>query len=102
MKKCPVCNQSFTRTAILRRKFSQSTTDLLGEHMMDGKGVIRCPNCKARLRKKISIWFILAIIPFLFSVGLYTVEQQYGFLIILSVVFFMIVYINLPYAPYDA
>ena len=37
--------------------------------------------------KNISIWFILAIIPFLFSVGLYTVEQQYGFLIILSIVF---------------
>ena len=101
MKKCPICKQSFTQTAILRRKFSQSTTNLLKEHIMDGKGVIRCPNCKARLRKKISIWFILAIIPFLFSVGLYTVEHQYEFLIILSIVFFMIVYISLPYVPYD-
>ena len=43
----------------------------------------------------------IVIIPFLFSVGLYTIEHQYEFLIILSIVFFMIVYINLPYVPYD-
>lgn len=102
MKKCPRCNQPFTKTMILRRKFSLSATDLLGEYMADGKGVVRCPHCKSRLRKKLSIWFVLAMIPFLFSVGLYTVHHQYWFLMILAIVLFMIVYINLPYVPYDS
>ena len=101
MKKCPICNQSFTITMILRRKFSQSATDLLGEHIADGKGVIRCPHCKSRLRKKISIWFFFALIPFLISVGIYFFCHQYEFLMILSAVLFVAVYINLPYAPYD-
>ena len=101
MKKCPICNQKFTRTMILRRKMSQSATDLLGEHLTDGKGIIRCPHCKSRLRKKISVWFMLALVPFLISAGVYIFSHQYEFLIILSVVLFIVVYINLPYVPYD-
>ena len=102
MKKCPVCNQPFTRTMILRRKFSQSTVDFWGEHLEDGKNVIRCPHCKSRLRKKKSIWFIISLIPFVLSTGIYAITHQYEFLIILSVVFFAIIYINLPYSPYDS
>ena len=102
MKKCPICNHRLTTTMLLHRKFSQHPKDLLEEHLSDGKGIIRCPNCKSKLRKKISFWYILAIIPFLFSVVLYTVTHQYELFIILSIVLFMIVYINLPYAPYDS
>lgn len=101
MKKCPICNQSFTITMLLRRKFSQSATELLSENIADGKGVIRCPHCKSRLRKKFSICFFLALIPFLVSVGIYIFSHQYDFLIILSIILFIAVYINLPYAPYD-
>ena len=59
MKKCPVCNQTFTWRMLLHRKFSQSFPNLLGEHLTDGKGVIRCPHCGSRLRKKISFIFFL-------------------------------------------
>ena len=102
MKKCPICNQKFTKTMILRRKFSQSTTDFWGEHLEDGKNIIRCPHCKSRLIKKKSIWFIISLIPFVLSTGIYVITHQYEFLIILSVVFFTIIYINLPYSPYDS
>ena len=102
MKKCPICNQKFTRTMILRRKFSQSTTDFLGENLEDGKNIIRCPHCKSRLRKKKSIWFIISLIPFVLSTGIYVITHQYEFLIILSVVLLAIIYINLPYTPYDS
>lgn len=101
MKKCPVCNQKFTRTMILSKKMSKSVTDLWGEHLTDGKWIIRCPHCGSRLRKKISVWFILALTPFLISAGVYIASHQYEFLVILSVVLFMVVYINLPYVPYD-
>ena len=101
MKKCPVCHQTFTKTMILNRKASQSTSDLLGEHLTDGKGVIRCPHCKARLRKKFSIWFILALMPFFISAILCSFNRQYTFLMIPSITFFMIFYVKLPYVPYD-
>lgn len=101
MKKCPICYQPFTRTMIVRRKASQSATDLLDEHLTDGKWVIRCPHCKSRLRKKKSIWFILALIPFLISYGIYVFNNQYEFLMILSIVIFIVVYIKIPYVPYD-
>ena len=101
MKKCPVCNQHFTRSMILRRKYSQSATNLFGEFLTDGKGVMRCPHCKSRLRKKMSVWFLLALIPFIISYGIYVSCHRYEFLMTLSVVIFMIVYISLPYVPYD-
>ena len=101
MKKCPVCNQTFTWRMLLHRKFSQSFPNLLGEHLTDGKGVIRCPHCGSRLRKKISFIFFLALTPFLISAGVYMVSHQYSFLMILSVAFFLFIYINLPYVPYD-
>ena len=101
MKKCPVCHQTITGTMILRRKVAQSMPDLLGEHFTDGKGVIRCPHCKSRLRKKISVWFIPAMIPFVVSVWLYTVNPSLKYTMIISIVFFMLFYISLPYVPYD-
>lgn len=101
MKKCPVCHQAFTRNMIFHKKVSQSISTLLGEHLTDGKGVIRCPHCGVRLRKKRSIWFIPALIPFLISTVWYSINHQYSFLVILSIAFFMLFYGNLPYVPYD-
>lgn len=101
MKKCPVCNQRFTMAMLMRRRFSQSATKLMGEYFADGKGVIRCPHCESRLRKKISISFLLALIPFLISVGIYIFTRQYDYLMYISIMLFLVVYINLPYVPYD-
>ena len=101
MKKCPVCHQTFTSTMILRKKASQSVGDLLGEHLSDGKGGLRCPHCKSRLRKKISVWFIPALMPYLISAILCSVDRQYAFFMIPSILLFMIFYVNLPYVPYD-
>lgn len=101
MKKCPVCHQTFTNMMILRKNLSKTMPKLLKEQFTDGKDVIRCPHCGARLRKKVSIWFIPALIPFLISAVLTSVNRQYSFLMILSIVFFMFFYISLPYVPYD-
>ena len=100
MKKCPICNKRITITMILHRKSFQSTTDLFKEHFEDGKGGIRCPHCNSRLRKKKSVWFLLALIPFLISCIVYAFTHQYEVFLILSVIFFIIVYISLPYVPY--
>ena len=100
MKNCPVCNKKFTRAMMASRRTSKPIKVML-EHMSDGRGVVRCPHCQSRLRKKISIWFFIALIPFIVSTAIYTLNHQYAFLIYLSVAIFMIVYINLPYVPYD-
>ena len=101
MKKCPVCHQRFTQYMLLKKKLSKSSSTLLGEYLTDGKNVIRCPHCEARLRKKISVWFILALLPFFISAVLTALNHSWSFLMILSIVFFMLFYINLPYVPYD-
>ena len=101
MKKCPVCHQTFTNMVILRKNLSKSMPKLLKEQFTDGKNVIRFPHCGVRLRKKVSIWFIPAFLPFLISAWLTTVNRQYSFLMIPSIVIFMIFYVNLPYVPYD-
>ena len=100
MKKCPVCSKKFTRAMMANRRKSQSTKDLILECMVDGKHIVRCPHCESRLRKN-SIGFFIALIPFIVSTAIYTLNHQYAFLIYLSVVIFMIVYLNLPYVPYD-
>ncbi len=101
MKKCPVCQKTFTRSMIFKKNVIKSPHELLWKKLTDGKGVIRCPHCAARLRKKISIWFIPALIPFLISSIWYSINRQNDFLMILFAVFFMIFYVNLPYVPYD-
>jgi len=86
----------------LKKSLSKPAADLLGERLMDGKGIIRCPHCGARLRKKISVWFIPALLPFLVSAVLYSIHHSDSlrYLMILSIVFFLVFYINLPYVPY--
>ena len=101
MRKCPVCHQFFNQRMLLQKSLSKPATDLFGDHLTDGKGVIRCPHCGARLRKKISVWFIPALVPFLVSSVLYSTNHSLWFLMVLSIVFFLIFYINLPYVPYD-
>lgn len=101
MKKCPVCHQTFTNMVILRKNLSKSMPKLLKEQFTDGKNVIRCPHCEARLRKKISIWFIPSLLPFFASAWLTSVNRQYSFLMLPSIVFSMIFYMSLPYVPYD-
>ena len=101
MKKCPVCQQSFTGSMHLKKTVSKGICKLFEEFFTDGKGVVRCPHCEARLRKKISIWFIPALVPFIISAILCSINRQYSFLMLLSIVFFMIFYICLPYVPYD-
>ena len=101
MKKCPICQKSFTRSMILKKSLFQPTSKLLGDHLTDGRGVIRCPHCATRLRKKISIWFIPTLVPFLISAIWYSINRQYAFLMVLSIILFVIFYVNLPYVPYD-
>jgi len=101
MKKCPVCHKTFTRSMVLQNNLSKSVSKLTSEHLMDGKGVIRCPHCSARLRKKISIWFIPALIPFVISVWWYSINHQYPIFIAIAIAIFVIFYSNLPYVPYD-
>ena len=101
MRKCPVCRQSFNQLMLLKKKLSKPTSDLLEEHLIDGKGVIRCPHCGTRLRKKKSVWFVPMLLPFLVSAVMYSTNHSLWFLMVLSIVFFMIFYINLPYVPYD-
>ena len=100
-KKCPVCQKSFNRRMLLKKNAEKSSHVLLEEHLTDGKGVIRCPHCAARLRKKISICFIPALIPFIISSILYSINRQNAVFVILSAVIFMVFYVNLPYIPYD-
>ena len=73
----------------------------LGESLTDGKGVIRCPHCRSRLRKKVSIWFIPAMIPYIIAAVMTSINHKYAFLMMPSIVFFLIFYINFPYVPYD-
>ena len=101
MKKCPVCSKKFTRAMMASRRKSQSTKDLILERMVDGKHIVRCPHCESRLRKNF-IGFFIALIPFIVSTVIYALNHRYAFLIYLSIVIFMIVYINLPYTPYDS
>ena len=93
VRKCPVCHQSFNRRMLLHKSLSKPMSGLLGEHLTDGKGVIRCPHCKARLRKKMSVWFIPALLPFLVSAVLYSTNHSLWFLMVLSIVLFMLFYI---------
>lgn len=102
MKKCPVCHQTFTQGMLLKKSISKSFSKRLSEQFTDGKGVIRCPHCNARLRKKISVWFIPALMPFFVSAVLYPINSFFEPLMYLSIVFFMLFYINLPYVPYDS
>lgn len=101
MKKCPVCHQFFNQRMLLKNQLSKKPSKLFSEHLTHGKGVIQCPHCSAWLRKKISVWFIPALIPVLISGILYPINHQYAFLFIISMIFFMIFYANLPYVPYD-
>ena len=101
MKKCPICHQSFTKRMLLQKSLSKPMNELLGKKFTDGKGVIRCPHCGARLRKKISVWFIPALLPFIVSAVLGSVNRSLSFLMIPSIVLFMLFYVNLPYVPYD-
>ncbi len=101
MKKCPICQQTFTQYQLLKKSCLKSVGKLLETHFMDGKGVIRCPHCNARLIKKRSFWFIVALIPFCVSAVWYSITHQYDFLMYLSIVLFMIIYASLPYVPYD-
>ena len=101
MKKCPVCQQFFTQNQLWKQSCSRSPGEFLKTKLMDGKHVIRCPHCKARLRKKVSFWFIIALIPFCASAIWYSITQQYAFLMYFSIALFMIVYVNLPYVSYD-
>ena len=101
MKRCPVCHQPFTSRMLTKKALSKRPSQRLGEYVTDGRGVIRCPHCSSRLRKKISSRFILALIPYILSALLYMNTHRYGFLMYLSIAFFIIFYINLPYVPYD-
>jgi len=101
VKKCPVCHQSFSQYTLLKKKLAKPMSDLLGEHLTDGKGVIRCPYCGSRLRKKISVWFFPMLLPFFASAVLYATNHSLWFFMPLCIVFFMLFYINLPYVSYD-
>lgn len=101
MKKCPVCHQSFTSRMLIKKALSKRPAKLLGEYVTDGKGVIRCPHCSARLRTKISVWFLPALMPYILSTIWYIITGRYAFLMYLSIAFFMVFYVNLPYVPYD-
>ena len=101
MKKCPLCHQSFTSRMLTKKALSKRPSKLLGEYVTDGRGVIRCPHCSTRLRKKISIWFIPALMPYILSAIWYITTGRYAFLMYLSIAFFMVFYVNLPYVPYD-
>lgn len=101
MKQCPVCHQAFTRSMLAKKALSKPVVKRLGENLTDGKYVTRCPHCNARLRKKFSVWFIPALIPYIVSVVLYYYNRSLAFLMYLSIAFFVIFYANLPYVPYD-
>ena len=101
MKKCPVCHQPITEYQLLKQSFSRTPGELVKTKLMDGKGVIRCPHCKARLRKKLSAWYLVAMLPFIAAALWYSTTGQHAFLIYLSIIPFIIVYANLPYVSYD-
>ena len=101
MKKCPVCQQFFTSAQLLRQSFSRTPGEFVKTKLMDGKHVIRCPHCKARLRKKLSVWYLVAMVPFIAAALWYSKTGQYAFLIYLSIIPPVLVYAMLPYTPYN-
>jgi hypothetical protein len=101
MKKCPVCQQFFTSAQLLRQSFSRTPGEFVKTKLMDGKHVIRCPHCKARLRKKLSVWYLVAMVPFIAAALWYSNTGQYAFLIYLSIIPPVLVYAMLPYTPYN-
>ena len=101
MKKCPVCQQFFTSRQVLKHRFSQSPGNYLKTTFLDGKHVTRCPHCNTRLRKKLSIWYLISFLPFIASALWYSNTGKYAFLIYLSIIPCIIVYAILPYVSYD-
>lgn len=101
MKKCPVCHQSFTNYTHLKKTLSKPFSKRLEESISDRRGIIRCPHCDSRLKKKLNIWVIPALLPVLFSTILYCSGSNYSYLFIITLVLFIIFYGNLPFEPYD-